>query len=229
MRRLLTLLLVLPLPLLLAAAGASAGGAGFFYGAIASAGKPVQGAMVTFSHGDPVHSLSVFADEQGRFLSPDLPWAEAYKIRVRRAGWKDVILENQSPDPDGRWLPVDMVRINDPAEMIQQLPSNYWMNLVLEEFDDRDQLLEFKMQCTYCHQQGSPLTSRRQFTRQQWVDTIHDMARRSAIISNDLKAVLPDYYLAAYDQANVLKKLPAYDGENGPLPVPSAEARRAVI
>jgi virginiamycin B lyase len=232
MRRLLALLLSLHLLLLFGPAyanGATSDGAGFFYGAISSAGKPVKGAMVTFFHGEPVHSLSVFADEQGRFLSPGLPWAEGYTIRVRRAGWKDVTLDNQGPAPDGRWVPVDMVRIEDPGEMIQQLPSNYWMNLVLEEFDNRDHLLEYKMQCTYCHQQGSPLTSRRQFTRQQWVDIIHDMGRRSAIISNSLKAELPDHLLAAYDDANVLRKLPAYDGENGPLPLPSAEVRKAVI
>ncbi len=204
-------------------------GRAFFYGDVASDGKPVKGAMVTFFHGDPIHSLSVFADEQGRFLSPGLPWTEGYRIRVRRAGWKDVVLENQSPHAQGRWLSIDMVRISDPGEMIQQLPSNYWMNLVLEEFDNRDHLLEFKMQCTYCHQQGSPITSRRQFTRQQWVDIIHDMARRSAIISNSLKAELPDHLITAYSDANVLKKLPAYDGENGPLPVPSAAVRRAVI
>jgi len=230
MQRLIALLLILQIPLSPSyAANTTADDASFFYGAIASEGKPVKGAMVTFFHGEPIHSLSVFADEQGRFLSPGLPWAEGYKIRVRRAGWKDVVLENQSPQAQGRWLAVDMIRISDPSEMIQQLPSNYWMNLVLEEFDNRDHLLEFKMQCTYCHQQGSPLTSRRQFTREQWVDTIYDMARRSAIISNSLKEVLPDHYLAAYDQANVLKKLPAYDGENGPLPVPTAAVRRAIV
>jgi virginiamycin B lyase len=232
MRRLLAVVLLLNLLALYSTAHANpaaAGGAGFFYGAIASAGMPVKGAMVTFFHGEPMHSLSVFADEQGRFLSPELPWAEGYRIRVRRAGWQDVVLENQAPVPGGRWIPVDMIRIADPGEMIEQLPSNYWMNLVLEEFDNRDQLLEFKMQCTYCHQQGSPLTSRRQYTRQEWVDIIYDMGRRSAIITNDLKAVLPDHYLAAYDPANVLEKLPSYDGENGPLPVPSAVVRRAVI
>jgi virginiamycin B lyase len=232
MRRHLVFLLFLLLPITINAAyaaGTPSTGAGFFYGHVSSAGVPVKGAMVTFSHGEPIHSLSVFADEQGRFLSPGLPWADGYTIRVRRAGWKDVILENQGPAPDGRWLDVDMVRISDPKEMVQQLPSNYWMNLVLEEFTNKDHLLEYKMQCTYCHQQGSPLTSRRQFTREQWVDIIHDMGRRSAIISNGLKAELPDHLVAAYDEANVLKKLPAYDGENGPLPVPSDEVRKAVI
>ena len=212
-----------------ASASASPDGAGFFYGNVSSDGKPVKGAMVTFYHGEPAHSLSIFADEQGRFLSPELPWSGDYTIRVRRAGWKDVVVARQKPEHGGQWLPVGMARIDDPGEMIQQLPGNYWMNLVLEEFDNRDHLLEFKMQCTYCHQQGSPLTSRRQFTREQWVDTIYDMGRRSAIVSHSLRDVLPDRYLAAYDQANVLEKLPKYDGENGPLPVPSAEVRRGVI
>jgi streptogramin lyase len=228
----LALLLLLNLPLVFSAPGAysaSVDGAGFFYGSVSSDGKPVVGAMVTFFHGEPVHSLSVYADEQGRFLTPQMPWADGYKIRVRRAGWKDVVLVNQSPEPAGRWLAVELVRISDPAEMVQQLPSNYWMHLVLEEFNDRDHLLEFKMQCTYCHQQGSPVTSRRQFTREQWVEIIRDMARRSAIISDSLKAELPDHLIAAYDEANVLQKLPQYDGENGPLPVPSAEVRKAVI
>ncbi len=218
-----SLAFLLVIPILASAAN----DAGFFYGTVSSGGDPVKGAMVTFYHGEPEHSLSVFADEQGRFLSPSLPWAEGYRIRVRRAGWRDLVLDGQGPAGDGRWLALDMQRIDDPAQMIQQLPSNYWMNLVLEEFDNRDHLLEFKMQCTYCHQQGSPLTSRRQFSREQWVEIIHDMGRRSAIISNSLRSVLPDRYIAAYDGDNVLEKLPAYDGEDGPLPVPSATVRRA--
>ena len=232
MQRLIAFLFLLFLQVASSSAAAlsnASGGEGFFYGNVSSNDVPVKGAMVTFSHGKPVHSLSVFADEAGRFLSPDLPWKEGYIIRVRRVGWKDVVLKNQAPKKDGQRLAVDMVRIDDPAEMVQQLPSNYWMNLVLEEFEDRDHLLEFKMQCTYCHQQGSPLTSRHQYTRQQWLDIIHDMGRRSAIITNSLRKVLPDHMMAAYDDANVLKKLPAYDSDNGPLPVPSVEARRAVI
>jgi virginiamycin B lyase len=206
---------------------------GFFYGKITSAELPVKGAMVTFYHGEPVHSLSVFADEKGQFISPRLPWPE-YKIRVRRAGWRDVVLENQKPVPGGSWTAIQMERISDSVEMIQQLPSNYWMDLVLEEMEgNRDHLLEFKMQCTYCHQQGSPITSRRQFTREQWIDIIHHMGQLSAILTKDLRTKLPDYYLKAYDPKNVMAKLPKYDDVsndgNGPLPIPDALARRAVI
>ena len=203
---------------------------GFFYGKVMDGEKPVQGAMVTLFHGDPVHSLTIFADEQGRYLSPRLPWPDGYKIRVRRAGWRDVVLEDQKPHPAGSWTAVTMERIADSAEMIQQLPSNYWMALVLDEMQgNREHLLEFKMQCTYCHQQGSPITSRRQFNREQWVAIIHDMGGRSAILTKDLRDKLPDYFLKAYDNKNIMAKLPQYNKENGPLPVPDALARHAVI
>ena len=202
--------------------------AGFFYGKISSEGRPVKGAMLTFYHGKPAHTLSIFADEQGRFLSPELPWPN-YRIRIRRTGWRDVILEDQKPHVDGQWTSVVMERISDTQEMIQQLPSNYWMKLVLDEIPNRDHLLEFKAQCTSCHQQGSPFTSRRSFSREQWEAIIHDMAARSAILTHDLKEKLPDYYLAAYDDENIKRQLPEYDRIDGPLPIPSAEARRAVI
>lgn len=203
---------------------------GFFYGKVTSGSQAVKGAMVTFFHGRPVHSLTVFADEQGRFLSPILPWPDAYSARVRRAGWKDVFINELGPRKNGTWLAVEMERITDSQEMIQQLPGNYWMNLVLEEMKGHpDHLLEFKTQCTGCHQQGSPLTSRRQFTREQWIAIIHDMGTRSAIVTDSLRAAMPDYLLKAYDEKNVMAKLPAYDKENGPLPIPNAEVRKAVI
>jgi len=103
------------------------------------------------------------------------------------------------------------------------------MNLVLDEIPNREQLLEFKAQCTSCHQQGSPFTSRGNLTREQWADIIYDMELRGAILTDALKEKLPDYYLRAYDEANVHEKLPRYDKEDGPLPIPSREARRAVI
>lgn len=228
LRLLLSAALLIPLSLSWADASAD-GNPGFFYGHVSSGGEPVKGALVTFFHGDPVHSLTVYADERGRFLSPQLPWPDGYRVRVRRAGWHDVVREEQSPASDGRWLAVEMERIDQPGDMIRQLPSNYWMHLVLEEMDNRDHLLEFKTQCTYCHQQGSPLTSRRQFSREQWVEIILDMGRRSAILTESLRAALPEYLLTAYEEDNVLAKLPRYDGPDGPLPAPSPTARKAVV
>ena len=73
------------------------------------------------------------------------------------------------------------------------------------------------------------MTSRRQFTRDQWVSIIHDMGTRSGILTKSLREALPDYLLKAYDEKNVTAKLPKYDGENGPLPLPDNEVRKAVI
>jgi streptogramin lyase len=217
-----------------AAASDAPAASGFVFGQISSGDQPVKGAMVTLFHGKPVHSLTVFADEQGHFLTPKLPWPDGYSIRIRRAGWKDVLVNDMSPASTGTRMDIKMERITDAQEMIQQLPSNYWMSLVLDKMKDHpDQLLEFKTQCTGCHQQGSPLTSRRQFTRDQWIAIIHDMGKRSAILTDNLRNALPDYLLKAYDEKNVLAKLPKYDGAsqngNGPLPIPDAEARKAVI
>jgi len=203
---------------------------GYFYGKVSSNHVAVKSAMVTFYHGNPVHSLTVFADDEGRFLTPHLPWPDGYSARVRRAGWKDVSLDTLSPRTNGSWLNIEMTRITDAREMIQQLPSNYWMNLVLDEMKGHpDHLLEFKTQCTGCHQQGSPLTSRRQFTREQWTTIIHDMGTRSAILTDNLRNALPDYLMKAYDDKNVLARLPKYDGEDGPLPLADAETRKSVI
>ena len=58
--------------------------AGFFYGHVSSDGEPVKGAMVTFYHGDPIHSLTVLADEQGRFELP-IPELGSFFLLARKS------------------------------------------------------------------------------------------------------------------------------------------------
>jgi streptogramin lyase len=206
-----------------------AGERNFYYGTVTSEGQPVAGAQVTFFHGDPTHSLTVIADDQGRFLTSDLDWQDGYSMRVRRAGWRDLRVSSIAPAAGGHQLAPELVSIEDVNEIVTQLPSNYWMNLVLEELDIEADRLEFKMQCTYCHQQGSPLTSRRQFTREQWKAIIIDMGQRSAILTKELREKLPDAYVRAYAPENVAAKLPKYIKENGPLPIPDQQAQRSVV
>ena len=58
-----------------------------FFGTIISAadGRAVEGAMVTLGHGDPGHFVTVFSDEQGRYVSPALAHAEGTPTNAARA------------------------------------------------------------------------------------------------------------------------------------------------
>ncbi|MBW2231657.1 MAG: hypothetical protein JRH17_14825 [Deltaproteobacteria bacterium] len=197
-----------------------------FFGHVRSEGKPVPGAMLTFSHGHPSHSITVFSDDRGRYLSPELDFDEGYTVRARRVGWRDGIVEDQRP---GRQpLDFSIERISDPAEVVEQFPANHWYGLVLERLDDARERQEFKQQCTYCHQQGNWATHR-QRSEEDWEKLILVMGRRGAMITKSLRDKLPAAYVAAYDPENAYPKLLADDGPNGPLPPPSAEVRRAVI
>ena len=202
----------------------------FSFGKITSAGKPVAGAMITFSHGPhgEIHSLSVFSDDQGRYLTPDLAWNSDYSVRARRVGWEDSVIDNIAFKKGGNHISFDLKRIVSLNQMSLQLPGNYWMQLVLERIDDKTELYEFKQQCTYCHQQGTS-TTRSQRSREEWQEVIQKMGRYSAIITHSLKEKLPDILMEAYDPKNALPKLAAYESPHGPLPLPSLEARKAVI
>lgn len=212
-----------------------AGGAGaeaeeaqrVFFGTITSGGEAVVGAMLTFSRGEPTHAVTVFSDEQGRYLSPALAFESGYDVRVRRVGWRDVLCEDQSPS-DVRALSFALERIEAPAELAEQLPANRWYALVLEQLEVPAERAELKQQCTYCHQQGNWATHRERAS-EEWEKLILLMGRRGAMISQSLRDKLPAAFVAAYAPENALPKLLANRESGGPVTPASAEARRAVI
>ncbi len=198
-----------------------------FYGRVLSEGKPVPGVMLTFFHGDPIHSITVFSDEAGRYLSPPLDFDDGYMVRARRVGWRDAKLKDRSPKTDAA-LDIELVRIHDPAELTEQFPANRWYGLVLDEIEDPTERKEFKQQCTYCHQQGNWATHRVR-THEEWEKLILLMGRHGAMITKSLRDKLPDAFIAAYDPKNAYPKLLAHASADGPLPPPSTKARQAVI
>ena len=198
-----------------------------FFGRITSAGEPVVGALVTFSHGEPAHAVTVFSDEQGRYLSPPLAFASDYDVRVRRIGWKDAHRKGEAPSAT-RGLSFELERVDTAAEFAEQLPANHWYALVLEQLEEPAERAELKQQCTYCHQQGNWAT-RRERTREEWEKLLVLMGRRGAMISQSLRAKLPDAFTAAYAPENALPKLLAARKAGSPVPPPTAVARRALI
>lgn len=198
-----------------------------FFGRVTSGAKGVAGAMVTFGHGDPGHYVTVFSDEQGRFVSPKLDFEKGYQLRVRRVGWRDAKLEDLSPIP-ARPLEIELERLGDPEQIAAQLTANHWYARVLDRLDDPGERAELKQQCTYCHQQGNWAT-RRPRTSDQWEKLILLMGTRGAMISRNLREKLPGILIEAYEPTRAVAELVGPDFVAESFELPSPEARRALI
>jgi len=198
-------------------------------GRVASgAGAPIAGAMVTVSYGDPIRATTVFSDDAGRFAVPSLPARDAYTVRVRRLGWRDVRRTGVAPAAGVLSLDVALERETDPAALAAQLPANRWLGLLLARFDDPAQREEFVRQCTYCHQQGSAAT-RLEREDWQWEKVLALMARMGGMLTPELRARVPELFRAAYDPATAVPSLTASMHAPEFAPAPPAEVRRAVV
>jgi len=215
-------ILVAPPPA--ATAETTAAGEAVFQGRVRGDGAPVVGALVTLSRGEPAHTVTVYTDEAGRFRTPALR-AGAWDLRVRRIGWRDLRREDVEP---GVALDLALEREADPAALAAQLPANHWYDLVLDRLDDPAQREELRRQCTYCHQQGSPLT-RIVREEEEWRKVLARMGRMGGLLSADLRERLPDLFNAAYDPEHAVPALTRDAGQPGFAPPPAPAARRAVV
>ncbi len=198
-----------------------------FFGHVLDAeGTPLPGAMVSVASPKPVHRVTVYSGEDGSYRTPVLPFAGPFELRVRRIGWKDLTVTTL--DPGEGFRDFRLARENDPAAVAAQLPANYWMNRVLDRLDEPRHREEFLRQCGYCHQQGS-LHTRVARDSEEWSKVILLMGRRGAMISADLRALLPAVFIEAYDPATAVPELTAGMTRPGYGPVPQSEVRHAVI
>jgi len=193
-------------------------------------GVPIAGALVTLRRGTPIHDVSVWSDDAGRFRSPELAAGGPYLVRVKRIGWR----EGWQP-PVGalrageqRALDLQLEREDDPSALAAQWPANHWFALLLDRFDDPQQREEFVRQCTYCHQQGSAAT-RRLRSDDEWQKVLALMARMGGVLSPKLRAQVPRLVREAYAPASAVAALTA--GRDAPdyAPPPPSDVRRAVV
>lgn len=200
-----------------------------FFGTITSEadGRPIAGAMVSFVHGDPGHAITVFSDDVGRYVSPELDHPDDYAVRVRRIGWDDHLREDVGPSRLES-LDFSLTRTVDPVDVAYQLPANVWYDRVLARIDDPKERAELKQQCTYCHQQGNWAT-RRERTHEEWEKLIRLMGTRGGMISRSLREKLPGVLIEAYEHDRAVSELVPPDFDPHTYALPSPEARRAVI
>ena len=194
-----------------------------------AAGGPLAGAMVSFSHGDPLHVVTVFTDEAGRYVSPELAGPTPYRIRVRQPLWRDVVVADVTlPAHGDKSLDVALERETDPAEITAQLPANRWFSLLLARVRDDAQREELVRQCSYCHQQGSRQT-RLLRTEDNWQKVIALMGRMGGMLHPELRAALPALFNEAYDPKTAVPALMARLDEPGFVPEVAPAVRSAVI
>jgi streptogramin lyase len=181
--------------------------------------------MVTFSSGSPAHHVTVYSADDGSFRAADLD-PGPLAVRARRLGWRDASRHGHVPGD----APLDLVlvRETDPFALAFALPANRWYARVLERIPDDSQRWQLTRECTFCHQQGSPIT-RRPRTRAEWEEVIARMGGMGAMLPAALRRDLPEHFARAYDPASAVPALTAR--MNGPefAPPPAADVRRARI
>ena len=216
---------ILGLTLTALASAVHAAGAGFAGRVHAADGSAVVGATVTFTHGEPLHSVTVFSDEAGRFATPPLEGTGPWRLRVRRIGWADLERGDVAPASE---LDVELVRHSDPASVAGQLPANVWYGRLLASIDDEAQREELVRQCTYCHQQGN-WSTRMLRPPEQWHKVLALMGRMGAGLSPELRARVPELFNSAYDPVTAVPELTARMHEPDFAPPPTPAVRDALI
>lgn len=190
-------------------------------------GEPIVGAMVTFQRGDPLHAVTGFTDEDGRYRVTAPPGPGPTLVRARRIGWKDQRVVDPEPSTQ-RPFDLRLEPETDPAAVAAQLPANRWYKLVLDRIPDDVEREELIRQCTYCHQQGSWATRRVRDTK-EWNKLLALMARMGGILNPELRAKLPAIFNAAYDPATAIPALTERMHEPDFAPSPGPEVRRAIV
>jgi virginiamycin B lyase len=145
------------------------------------AGSALQGAIVTATHIGTGIETSVFSGPDGSFeipLNADL----VNQLRVRAHGFETVMLPQQSLS-----LPAS-ISMQPAAHAEVDAPSSEWLSLLPEG----DMKREFILNCTSCHEIGSPRIMLNELARtdQQWQATFAAMRAldQYAIIPADFDA-----------------------------------------
>lgn len=221
--------LTLTLAILACTAAATASGQDVFSGRVADAhGAPVEGALISFTHADPPHTLTVYSGADGRYRTPAIAGEGPWSLRVRRIGWKDLERTGLEPSASGAALDLVVERERDPASVAGQLPANRWYALLLAKVDDPGQREELVRQCTYCHQQGNWAT-RMLRPDEQWEKVLSLMARMGAGLSPELGARVPELFTAAYDPKTAVAALTANMDSPDFAPPPASEVGSAAV
>jgi streptogramin lyase len=140
---------------------------------------------------------TVFADDQGLHL-----------YRFRKVGFKDLVLNGISGQ---KAVTAKMEVELDPVALANAKPANVWLGALDIGGTPQDKNI-FKMQCGFCHQQGS-LFTRVERSAEDWEKVIKRMVRYGSRLPSDLQKSLPQKLSDGY---RLLRDNPKLLGESTP-------------
>jgi virginiamycin B lyase len=130
-----------------------------------------------------VHETTRFTDADGRVDFDERSAPMEYL--VRKPGYQDAAL---TPAPDERELAVTLVRETDPVKLAEAKPASSWLGAL--DLGDAEAKMQFRLQCTFCHQQGNAFI-RMERTPEQWSEIIERMVRYGSRLPSREQKVLP--------------------------------------
>lgn len=119
----------------------------------------------------------------------ELPVLEKNKsIRFRKYGYKDKIIELNQIVHAKKTLTVSLEKETDPVQLANSKPANIWLAAL--DVGSGEDKIHFKMQCAFCHQQGTSYM-RTDRTEDEWKAIIKRMVRYGSRLPSDLQDSLP--------------------------------------
>ena len=135
---------------------------------------------------------TAFSDARGT-IRFDLPTGQTnYRVRLRKPGYTDISVENLMA-ADQRTI---VVHAETDAQLLAAAkPSNVWAAEIHFGTPAQDQ--QFRLQCSFCHQQGTAFI-RTERSPEQWRETIRRMIGYGARLPTALQAIAPEKLQSGY-------------------------------
>ena len=177
----------------------------------------LPGTMLTAFDDSRLESVSVFAQENGRFVFPRLR-PGTYRLRARLLGWQEVEVPVTLA---GRKVTTQSFSLTPLVDANEQLPASQFLSLVLPKFPTPTVRGDFTLSCGNCHQIAGP-RFREDKSVAEWGQVVTTMEGYLPPYHAETRPLILPILLAAFGPNATLPKLPI-------PPPPSGDVLRATI
>jgi hypothetical protein len=179
---------------------------------------PLAGAMLTLSDEARLETVSVFAQDDGRYAFPPLRPGQ-YTLRARLIGYADAVQQAVVLSPHRRTrVELTLVPTEDTND---QLPASAWFSLLLDKWPDAKIRSDFTLSCGNCHQIGA-YRFRRAKTEDEWRSVLTRMMVNLPPYFQETRDLLVDTVIDTFGPNATIPALPL-------PPPPSGEVLKAII